>query len=107
VNPNSCPDELYQFFAGHFHEDWPVEASTPDGIIREFLAQNHDPEKLGRLADLIDEYIGSAKSDDALERGLFHELGCYYMPSADGLSERAWLEHVAKRLREGAGQRPG
>ena len=40
-------------------------------------------------------------NDSELEEKLFSELGCYYVPGADGITARAWLQSVAAQLLEG------
>jgi hypothetical protein len=46
------------------------------------------------IADLLQRPI----SDGELGDYLFKKLGCYYLPSADGLTNRAWLKAVAAQL---------
>jgi CdiI immunity protein len=91
--------ELHQFFAGYFHEDWPVDALNPDDVISSFIAAPHPAGELSRLADLVDSYACHLSNDETLEQALFMDLGCYYSPSVEGLSARIWLRHVASRLR--------
>ena len=98
MTTNAHP-ELRQFFAGYFHEDWPVDAATPDNVISSFISEAHPPGELVRLADFIDAFARGASDDHALEQAIFTELGCYYVPSADGLSAKDWLRHVSSRLR--------
>ena len=90
--------ELFQFFAGEFHEDWPVEAATADEILDMFL-EAHPQNKRAHLADLIDAFTAAIPDDRELERALFEELGCYYVPREDARSTRNWLQHVSGRLR--------
>jgi hypothetical protein len=99
----NVPNELKQFFGAYFHEDWPHDAATSDEVIAGFISEGRSPEELSRLADMIDAYVIAAPTDEALEEGLFAELGCYYVPSADGLRVDAWLRHVANRLRSSGG----
>ncbi len=47
--------ELFQFFAGYFHEDWPVDAATPDEVIDTFI-EGHARNERAHLADLIDAF---------------------------------------------------
>ena len=91
-------EKLYQFFAGYFHEDWTVDSENPDEVLNELVAEGRTRSELEELAGLIDDYLDT-RSDVSLEHALFTELGCYYTPSADGLSARAWLKHVSGQLR--------
>lgn len=90
---------LFQFFAGWFHQDWSYDGS-PDDVLTAFLAEPHAPGELDRLAAQIDAFAAGHADDEALERALGDELGCDYVPSGDGISPRAWLTHVASRMRD-------
>lgn len=92
-------DVLRSFFGAYFHQDWTLDASDPDHIVKMFLddaARSY--EELVLLARLIVAIASRAVDDAALERALFAELQCYYLPSADGLSAREWLRHVSSLL---------
>jgi len=91
--------ELFQFFAGYFHQDWAVDADTPDTVIDTFVAEDASENERTHLADLIDAFVAAVPDDQALERALFEELGCYYVPGSDPQSARRWLHHVSGRLR--------
>lgn len=34
--------ELFQFFGGYFHEDWPVDAATADNVVETFMERNRE-----------------------------------------------------------------
>lgn len=91
--------ELKSFFSGYFHEDWEADSSEPDDVISEFLRSKPGSSEIDRIVDQIDLYLSSGRADAATERGLFEEFGCYYLPSADGISVRNWLKHVAALLK--------
>jgi hypothetical protein len=95
-------DALRQFFGAYFHEDWPMDAGGPDEVVASFLREGRSAEELSRLAQMIDAYAAMASDDAALERALFTDLWCYYIPSADGVGARAWLRHVANLIRAAA-----
>jgi hypothetical protein len=90
--------ELFQFFAAYFHEDWSVDAASPDDVIDSFIAA-HTGSECAHIASLIDAFAAAVLDDQALERALFAELGCYYVPTADAQSTRGWLQRVSGRLR--------
>lgn len=92
--------ELRLFFSGYFHEDWEMDAHEPDEAIAQFLRSEPGPDEIAQIVAQIDRYLGE-KDDTAIERGLLEELGCYYLPSADALSARNWLRHVADLLSKG------
>lgn len=90
--------ELKSFFSGYFHEDWEMDVSDPDEVVSQFLRSEPGSNEIDRIVDQIGRYVGTGRDDAAIERGLLEELGCYYMPSADGMSARDWLKHVAALL---------
>jgi hypothetical protein len=94
-------EKLKQFFGAYFHQDWLLDAAHPDEVVEAFLREGHDAAELAQLGRLIDEYSRQEVDDAALERALFTELGCYYMPSADGISARKWLQDVASKVSQG------
>lgn len=46
-------------------------------------------------------YSQAFASEKEPEEKLFKELGCYFRPSIQGLSAKAWLENVANQLLRG------
>ena len=92
---------LFNFFAAYFHEDWLLEAKHPDEVVTEYMSTATASE-LCALAEAVLDYAKDFRSDKELEKSLFPGLGCYYCPSADGLSARTWLERVAGQLATGA-----
>lgn len=90
--------ELKSFFSGYFHEDWEMDASEPDEVVSQFLSSEPGPNEIDRIIDQIGRYLASRKDDAAAEGDLLEVLGCYYLPSADGMSARNWLSHVADLL---------
>jgi len=42
--------------------------------------------KIDSIVNQIHHYLDSETEEAALERGLLEKLGCYYVPSADGVS---------------------
>jgi hypothetical protein len=91
--------DLYQLFGAYFHQNWALTAGTPDDVITLYVSEGRSHVELSRLADLVDELVRSTSDDEVLERTIGGELGCYYLPTADGISMRRWLTHVAERLR--------
>lgn len=93
--------ELKSFLGGYFHEDWELEASEPDEAISRFLESDPGASEIDHIVAQICHYLGDGKDDVAVEHGLLKDLGCYYLPSADGISASDWLRHVAYRLSMG------
>ena len=92
-------NELRQFFGAYFHQDWIVVASDPDEVIHLFKNDGFSHNDLINLANNVEIYATSKANDAAAEEGIFSELGCYYIPSVDGVGAKTWLFHVAKLLR--------
>ena len=88
---------LRNFFSAYFHEDWPCEADSPESVFTGY-AQSSSPHERRMLAEAILEYSRAFADDKELEESLCRDLGCYYLPSADGLSAKGWLEHAANGL---------
>lgn len=89
--------DLSDFLGAYFHEDWLLESSDPDQAVRRFLASGPTAAHRARIVVQIGEYLVS-KDEAGVEAGLMSDLGCYYLPSADGIEARAWLWQVANRL---------
>ncbi len=75
-----------------------MDASDPDEVIVQFLSGGPASTDIHRIVAQIYRYLDSARDDVAIEEELLKEFGCYYLPSADGLSARDWLRHVAGKL---------
>lgn len=90
---------MKQFFGAYFHQDWNLDASDPDDVIRLFIGDGHSTSELINLAEDIEKCAANQIDDAADQEGILKELGCYYMPNADGIGTRAWLDHVVKLLR--------
>ena len=97
--PNHKLNELHQFFGAYFHQDWTLEAVSPDEIVHIFLNDGFCRNELLNLAADVETYADSKPNDAVTEEGLLNELGCYYLPSVNGIGAKAWLYHVAKLLR--------
>jgi hypothetical protein len=87
------------FFAAYFHEDWAADSSNVDEVVATFLAESPRADELIRIAEGIDLLLQEGVTDEAAEHILVNELGCYYLPSADGRSARRWLGSIASSLR--------
>jgi hypothetical protein len=90
---------LKSFLGGYFHQDWDLEASDADKVIANYLASKPSTNNIEMIIVQIDQYLNDAGDDLNIEVGLLRDLGCYYLPSADGLTAHNWLRHVAHQLR--------
>ena len=93
--------ELKLFLSGYFHEDWELDGCEPDEIIFLFMKSQPSSAEVDRLVSQIARFLDAGKCEASLECRLLEELGCYYLPSADGVNAREWLEHVVELLKNG------
>lgn len=87
---------LYDFFAGYFHQDWPEESPTASDVVEKYLGEfprNEIDEAVRELRNLLTNT--PAEGDLA---SLVNQLGSYYNPQADGLTYREWLLQVCALL---------
>ena len=89
--------ELFQFLAGHFHQDWHLDYESEDDVVRSFVAESSS-ETVLRVKGELQLVLRTIQSEDELREFLFEEIGCsYYYPYA-WPSGKAWLEHVLDML---------
>jgi len=89
-------EKLLDFFASHFHQDWADDAADTDAVVDDVIGHTNG-EDLAVIANLIDAMVRDI-ADDRLLNDTLQKLGSYYVP-VDGAETRAWLTHVATRLR--------
>jgi CdiI immunity protein len=89
---------LQDFFRAYFHEDWGLDATTPDEVVMEFLNLDWEPAELQTLEAALVSYVNSHEEESQLQESLFRELGCYYMPQSEGIPVRKWLLGLASRF---------
>lgn len=92
---------MQDFFAAYFHQDWEDDASSPEEVVQNYLASASDVE-IASLASEIERLLSGHMNEDQLDEMLFRELGCFYSPTADGLTPTAWLNHLVERFRRKA-----
>lgn len=85
---------LWNFFAAHFHQDWICESETP-GWDR------------GPLSTRCIARTGSDVYDnDAVERILLRDLGCFYSPGAEAMTAKEWLCGIVRILSPKPNRKP-
>lgn len=99
---NQKLNELKQFFGAYYHQDWTLDASDPDDVVHLFIRDENSTSKLLNLANNLEQYVAAKEDEATTEKELLSELGCYYVPSADGIGAQEWLYHVARLLRSAA-----
>jgi hypothetical protein len=91
-------EELKNFCSSYFHEDWALDAEDPGDVVSQFLAGSPKSSELRTIAAQILKFIDAHGDDASAETALFASLGCYYLPSADNLSARDWLEELRSTM---------
>jgi hypothetical protein len=88
---------LTQFFSSYFHQDWPLEADTPNDVANNYRS-SEPPASVEAVSSEISKLLEMPIAEPDLETFVFEELGCYYDPSTDNLTIREWLESVKQSL---------
>jgi CdiI immunity protein len=90
---------LFQVLGGYLHQDWDIEAETPDDALR--LAAEEGPKQAAAAVREIDMLLASDVDDKQLMR-LIERLTAGYSPELAGWEARAWLVHARELLSTGA-----
>ena len=96
---------IHNFFAGYFHQDWKEDDPNVDAVVQRYM-RDSTTQEIRDLIEDIEEYMRDHLDDADLLRLLFEDLGCFYLPTADGLTARQWMTHVVDLLRQEADRRP-
>jgi CdiI immunity protein len=89
--------DLYQFFGGRFNQDWDLDAPDDSGVIKRFKSEE-PPEFVHAVREQLHALIRLELPEDELQTVVWRDLGCYFDPTYDGGSMRAWVLSVADRL---------
>lgn len=87
---------LHQFFGAYFHQDCFVDSPTATAVV-ELYAREWPADGVKAATRELRELLSSTTAEAELATTV-DELGCYYIPSADGLTYRAWLSQVVRML---------
>ena len=68
-------------------------------VVRSYI-QQEPPSWVQKAAEQIDEVLSLGMTEEELQEFLYAELGCYYMPTAEGVSYSHWLRSVRDLLRQ-------
>jgi len=88
--------ELGQFFGGYFHQDWGLDASDWQSVIRRFV-EDASPDEIRMVATQLGMLLSMSVDDERLHAALL-ELGCDWTPR-DEMSDREWLYAIHNILR--------
>lgn len=89
---------MQQFFGGHFHQDWDLEADDWQGAVDNFAADETSVE-LYALAHSIDT-LRETCDEDQLKVVMPTQVLCAYNPRPNTYQE--WLSQIAGRVRQHA-----
>lgn len=88
---------LKNFFGGYFNQDWDYEADNWQGVVSLYAnAVNQEDRTL--LGNTILAYADGFDNDEELEKDLSTNLCSDYLPTADEMSVRVWLQAIASQL---------
>lgn len=80
---------------GYLSLDWPEDYANAWAAVDDYVAN----EPIARhLPDEVAQVIQMAPSEEELRLLVVGELGCGYLPAADGFTMRAWLFSVRERV---------
>lgn len=87
---------LFQMFAGYFHQDWQREYAAVDKAIDAFIDDSSLEDRRATLKEL--DQILDAVIDDSSAEALCHSLGLSFSFSKLRLSALNWLGGLRNRL---------
>lgn len=87
---------LSQFFGGYFHQDWPVDNDSWEGVVDGFVADSTGESIDVTAAELT--ALLNAGLDHTQLKLLLDEWDCNVDPAAFAMTPSAWLEAVLARL---------
>ncbi|WP_047249716.1 contact-dependent growth inhibition system immunity protein [Chromobacterium subtsugae] len=86
-------EALGQLLGCYFHQDWTDEFDDDMSALRA-IVESEPREKVKEGIGEIDELLKSPTSESELRGILTGEVGCYYDPSAEGMTYQQWLRRV-------------
>ncbi len=91
-------ENLFQFLASYFHQDFSVEFEEPEDAVQQFIDDTNTETRKAVVYEL--HKLLAETGDNEMEDAAF-ELGCYFSPQRHrGISMRAWLEQVVDKIRQ-------
>lgn len=95
MNRHDLPD-LEQFLVCCFNQDWMDDYPSAEAAVEAFNG-GFGAARIDAAATQLDCLLCRIYGDDEVD-ALIDELGCYKVPSADGLEMQKWLTAVRERL---------
>lgn len=90
---------LKRLSRSYLHQDFELEFGDADCAVRAFFEQIEEADRRGAEMEL-NSLLSEHRSEEALRRLIFDELGCAYYYLADWPNSVTWLEHLQEMLRE-------
>ncbi len=89
-------DDLSNFLAAWFHEDWDAEAARWEDVVDAYTSREvHDATR--RSYDQLVRRLEATHGENEVDQ-ILKSCGCAYSPAGHGESAREWIEAVAGRL---------
>ncbi len=91
-------DELHQFFAGYFHQDWSRvfdwknEFPNFAPVVRHFKATNPQQTIL-KVRNQLEDFISYDLDENELKKALT-DLGSSYFPKSNKETYKVWLKNI-------------
>jgi hypothetical protein len=87
---------LFQFFAGYFHEDWKLDYQNPDQVVKDFI-RNTSKGCLKLLQRELVELKARFQTEESLKRAI-QGLGSHYEVTVDGYTFSNWITHLENKF---------
>lgn len=90
-------DALGLLFAGYLNLDWSEDYDDVWSAVRDFVESEPSA---GRIPYEVRVLLAEGHSEEELRRIVVDELGCGYLPEADGWRYDGWLAELCARVAE-------
>jgi hypothetical protein len=87
--------DLYEFFAGYFHQDWDLEAEDDAGVVR-FFKSVAPSERVLEVRRQLEAFLSLGLPEEETQRAVWGSFGCDYDPGE--LPMRSWLQRIRREL---------
>jgi hypothetical protein len=94
---NKQKEILKNFFGGTFHQDFLRDHKNWQDALERYK-RDSTVEQRKEVARLIHNFYSARVDSAVLEKELFSEFGCYYIPSTDGISAAEWLQRIEREI---------
>lgn len=89
--------ELGQILGGYLHQDWGDEFESDRAALSEAV-KSEPAQNIAAAISQIEFLLGAPLTERELGEFLIRPLGCYFDPSAKGMTYRQWLADVHDAL---------